>query len=85
MHEDGPPLDEELVLLAQSKVIDGVRRYRSSYQTASGDYEYTDEDMGEEFMLAVASRVFGGNLYEVSHSLQAGCYVRRPGWWRQFF
>lgn len=56
----GAPLAEEEPIYARSKVIDGVRMFRG--EEADGPYEYTEDQLMEDFTFEVAKRYLGVRL-----------------------
>jgi hypothetical protein len=56
----GAPLAEEEPIYARSKVIDGVRMFRG--EEPDGPYEYTEDQLMEDFIFEVAKRYLGVRL-----------------------
>jgi hypothetical protein len=56
--EFGERLAEEEQIYARSKIIDGVRLFKSDWEE-NGDYEYMEEQMMEDFAFGIAKRHLG--------------------------
>lgn len=81
--DEGRLLPEEEAIFAESVEVHGKPVWRKKIKTRQ--YEFTEDQMGEEFVFALSKRIFGRSINEPEEDelVVMDRYVDQRPWWRR--